>query len=104
MPAPVDVTPENGNGDECSKPEEHSQKLNGSDGEFVGSAGEASGRQSKVCDREESPYRGEQHEVKAVRRPAGPWVGVKADNYFMLDEDLTVWKISTHDKLSSLAR
>ena len=78
-PAPVDVTPENGNGDERSEPEEHSQKLNGSDGELVGGARETGGRQSEVCDCEESPYRCEEHEVQAVRRPTGPWVGVEAD-------------------------
>jgi hypothetical protein len=93
-PAPVNVTPENGNGDERSEPEEHSQKLNGSDGELVGGARETGGRQSEVCDCEESPYRCEEHEVQAVRRPTGPWVGVEADDYRMLVEAMRMSIVS----------
>jgi hypothetical protein len=50
----------------------------------VSGAREARWSEREVCDCKKGPYRGEEHEVEAVRRPACPWVGVLIDNWNML--------------------
>lgn len=86
--APVDVPPKNGDGDERGEPEEHGQELDAGNSKFVRGAREARGCQGKVRDCKQGPYRCEQHEVQAVGRPAGPRIGVQADNYSTLVDDL----------------
>ena len=83
-PSPVDVTPQHSHSDERCEPEQHGQELNTRNGELVSGAREARWSEREVCDCEKSPYRGKEHEVEAVRRPACPWVGILVDNCNML--------------------
>ena len=83
-PSPVDVTPQHSHSNERCEPENHGQELNSCNGELVSGAREACWSERKVCDCEKGPYRGEEHEVEAVRRPTCPWVGVLVDNWSIL--------------------
>jgi hypothetical protein len=78
--APPNVAPKHSHSNPCSKPEDHREELNTSDGKLVGSTREPRRNQDQVCYCEQCPYRCKQHKVDAVRRPTSPRVGVPINN------------------------
>lgn len=66
---PPALTPACSNGDKSGKPEDHGDGLNARDGKLVGCLREAGGRQHKIGNGQQSPYRGEEHKAHARRSP-----------------------------------
>lgn len=85
---PPRVVPAHRHSDECSKPEDHGDELNGRDGELVRELGEARRDKDKICDSKQGPDGAEQHEVNTRWRPAIriEWATVGVDDCGMLDD------------------
>ena len=67
--SPPVVTPSSGHCNEGCEPEDHGNKLDSANRKLVGCSGEASWCEDEICDSQEGPDGGEEHEGDARRHP-----------------------------------